>query len=74
MKCFFFSQIKGWCNVIYKTLDLFSYPDHVSKMGNYAFKPIIVAVSIIFSLPGIYSIYSKLHNIEIAVQMHFSLL
>ena len=39
-------QIKSLCDVEYRKLNFSAYPVHVRHLTNYAFKPIVVAVSI----------------------------
>ena len=39
-------QIKSLCDVEYRKLNFSAYPVHVRHLTNYAFKPVVVAVSI----------------------------
>ena len=38
-------QLQGLCNVTIRELQFKNYPAHVKKRKNYAFKPVIIAVS-----------------------------
>jgi len=44
----FLFQIRKLCKVIYRKLDFARYPSHVRNPYTYAFKPIIIHVSILF--------------------------
>ena len=49
--CFFLCvQIRSLCNVRYRKFDFFGYPEHVQNLHTYAFKPIIIEVSLIVHL------------------------
>ena len=39
-------QIRSLCDVEYRKLNFSAYPVHVRYLKNYAFKPIVIAVSI----------------------------
>ena len=39
-------QVASWCNVILRDFQFHKYPNHTATLKVYAFKPIIVFVSI----------------------------
>ena len=47
---FFWFQIRQLCNVLYRKLDFSRYPSHVRNLYTYAFKPIIIHVSVYVAL------------------------
>ena len=49
MNCFKF-QIKSLCDVEYRKFNFSAYPPHVKYLKNYAFKPLVVAVSFWFKV------------------------
>ena len=46
MSMFSFLQIRQLCNVHYRKFDFTLYPKHVRELTTYAFKPLIVHVSL----------------------------